>query len=374
MKVLAIHFQPDQQLSACQIYRTNMPYYYLRQHGWSAEWENWSKIKEQHEKYGKEVYLRLASNYDVFVFPRLTAPPDSQMLEGLMALFYLIRLAGKRIVYEVDDDFSNKHRDLTPMGVHRAMEIASWADAITVTTPYLGELMRKETRRPVYVLPNMIEPQLWKRPDQSIAHEGVVIGLTGSPTHYYDWLVLKEVIPSLLAKHPTARFQVMGFHPDYLRELPEVQFLPPVAYDQYVEVIRSCDIVLAPVDPTDTFNLSKSPIKVIEGMAATRPIGSAMGGAACIATDNLVYRLAIENGKNGLLCTHTPEAWYTAIDRLLSNPQERERLALAGHQWVWKRHDISATWVEWSRAYHKIVDKPRNTHPMPLFREASASA
>lgn len=374
MKVLAIHFQPDHQLSACQIYRTNMPFYYLQQHGWKAEWENWNAIRDLHVKHGKKVYLDLVKSYDVFVFPRLTADPRTPVLEGLAALFHLIRLAGKRIVYEVDDDFSNKHRDLTSMGVHRAMEVASWADAVTVTTPYLADLMRQETRRPVYVLPNMIESTVWKKPESRIPHEGVVIGLTGSPTHYQDWYVLKEVIPSLLEKHPTARFQIMGFHPDYLQDLPEVQYLAPAPYEEYAEVIRSCDIILAPVDPSDRFNDGKSPIKVIEGMAASRPVGVSLGGAACIATDNVVYRLAIESGKNGLLCTHTPDAWYTAIDRLLSNPLERERISITGHQWVWKRHDISSTWTEWARAYQKIVSKPANTCTLPLFLEAQASA
>lgn len=359
MRVLAIHFQPGQVLSACQIYRTNLPYYYLNQHGWQAEWDNWNYIKMDYEQRGKVAFLDLVKKYDIFVFPRLTAAEDTT-LEGLGALFELIHLARKRIIYEVDDDFTNKHRDLTGMGVHRAVDLAKAADAVTVTTPYLAETMRKATSRPVHVIPNMVGPELWRKPENYTEHP-LTIGLTGSQTHYYDWMVLKDVLPRLAEEFPELRILVAGFFPNYLRELPNIISLPPTAYDDYVEIVRQCDIVLAPVDPEDKFNDSKSPIKVIEGMAASRPVGNTIGGAATIATGNKVYKLAVEHNRNGLLCTQTPEAWYTAIHRLITNPEELKRLQLAGHQWVWKRHDASTQWVEWARAYNKVMARPMNS-------------
>lgn len=362
MNILAIHFEPKDQLSACQIYRTNIPFYELRKHGWGADWENWESIREQYMKQGAEVFTKLIQAYDIFVLPRVTATEDGT-LEGLAILVRLMRLNGKRVIYEVDDDFTNKHRDLRHMGVHRAMEIAAWCDAATVTTPYLAEIMSKQMRRKAYILPNMVTKDLWNDTSHYLPHEGLVIGLSGSPTHFQDWKVLETVIPRILENDygTPVTFRITGFHPEYIREVPEVEFIPPQNYINYAQIVRTCDLVLAPVVPDDGFNLAKSPIKVIEGMAATRYDY----GAACIATDNPVYRLAIENGKNGLLVQHTPEAWYNAIDTLLKDTSLRQNLQLAGHAWVWKRHDIATRWTEWARAYQQIAAKPLNPIALP---------
>lgn len=365
MNVLALHFQTGSELSACQIYRTNIPFYALRQHGWRADWENWDVIREQFNRRGRSVFIDLLNTYDLFTFPRLTIPKE-ETTGALAALFQFLRSGHKRIVYEVDDDFTNEHRDLVSMGVRGAVQLASWCDAITVTTQHLGDLMSKRTGRKSYVLPNMVIRDPWDHPERFIADHPLRIGLTGSKTHQEDWRVLETVLPRLLQQHPNVELLVAGFQPDYLREIPNAIFLEPLPYDAYAEVVRSCDIILAPVDPDDAFNNSKSPIKVIEGMAASRPVGSALGGAACIATRNKVYPLAIRDGENGLLVNQTSESWYTALERLIADEALRHRLQWAGHKWVWKRHDIGKTWVQWSRAYQDICARPVNSTSLPL--------
>jgi glycosyltransferase involved in cell wall biosynthesis len=369
MRVLAIHMNPGKTANACQIYRANTPFYYLNQQPhWDARWISWEDVREAYHQQGRSVFVRLLADYDLFVLPRVAAP-HPMVERSLLALIEGIRTSGKRWVYEIDDDYTNQHRDLTSMGVIKAMDVARLADAITVTTPYLAEVMQRETKRPVYVLPNMVAPLYWNQPSRHTEDpNALTVTLGGSVTHEHDWKVLSEVMPSILANDYGRKvtFRVIGYHPDYLRNLPNTEYLPPLDYELYAEIIRQSDVILAPVDTADRFNDSKSPIKVIEGMAASRLRGEIPTGAACIASNNKVYQLAIESGKNGILCSHTPEAWYNAIDSVLRNDTLRHQIQDAGHRWVWKRHDMSRTWQLWASAYQKILSKPANSKALTL--------
>lgn len=366
MNILAVSLlRPDQPPNACQIYRINMPLVFMAnngRHGFlSITFEDLIKSAQRNVQEVVELILK----NDVFVFPRAFAVNDEN-LEGFKLIFKLIRMGGKkkRIIYEVDDDYTNKHRDFTDWQMLHAMKIASWCDAITVTTPYLAKLMQRETRRPTYVLPNCLDPAVWRRPDRSHSHDGVIIGLSGSPTHYNDWKVLADVMPRILANDygQPVRFVLTGFHPDYFRELPNTDYVEVAPYEQYAEIVRLSDIVLAPVHPDDAFNYSKSPLKALEGMGATRRVNygdhHVPAGAAVIATDVVTYNTAIKHGKTGLLVQHTADSWYNAIDTLLRNDQLRQQLQISCHQWVWKHHDISKTWMDWQAAYRQILSKP----------------
>ncbi len=113
------------------------------------------------------------------------------------------------------------------------------------------------------------------------------------------------------------RLLLGGFHPPYFAGLQGIEYIPPVDYTTYSQIIRGCDIVLAPLDPTDEFNNHKSPIKAVEGMGASRYLDGREAGAAVIATKGTVYSPAIQDGKTGLLIEQTEETWYNAIELLI---------------------------------------------------------
>jgi glycosyltransferase involved in cell wall biosynthesis len=357
---------PGSTPGACEIYRSNMPLYYLSRNGWNVRWEHFSTLAQEIRTQGREAWIKLVQQYDIFVLARISAP-DRDALNGIEAFIELAHYFNKRVIYECDDDITNRYRDFSAMGIQNVVEIASLCDAITVTTPYLGSLMTQRTGVPHYVLPNSIDPVLWNEPEHHVSHPGITIGLSGSHTHDQDWRVLAEPLRRVLEKSRDVpvRLMLTAFHPDYLRDLPNTDYLPVVDYMQYAEIVRASDIVLAPLLPGDKFNLSKSPIKVIEGMGATRPVGSDYGGAACIATRHPVYALAIQHMKNGLLVSHNEKSWYNALDTLLSDHKLRTALQLKGHQWVWRNHNMALNWRLWDKAYATILRKPLSlaVHP-----------
>jgi glycosyltransferase involved in cell wall biosynthesis len=277
--------------------------------------------------------------------------PDTQS-----PFFDSVRRMGIKVVYEVDDDFTNEHR-IVRGGGEDAMHLARQCDAITVSTPYLAQVMRRVTGKPVYVVPNCIDPAIWGAPGYERVVDGLTIALSGSPTHYQDWMVLAEVMPKILAKYPQVKLILSGFRPDYFDDLPAEQVLrvPPLSYAQYPGIFRSADIVLAPVDPADKFNWSKSGIKASEAMAAHRTVNGKPAGACVIATDLHIYREVVVNRDTGILVEHTPDQWEKAISQAIEDEALRHRSQISGHKWVMKHRNIRTMWKHWAKAYQEIL-------------------
>lgn len=354
-KVLALFMGASGKPGGCELYRIIVPFHYMmKSAAWQVGWMSYEDFFLHFKREGYPYLQRVAKEVDIFVFPR-TIHRGGDNREAVLSLFRYIRLHGGKIVYEVDDDFTNEYRKVTD---GESVEIAQWSDAITVTTPMLAERMTKITGRPAYVLPNMLDPMVWReqKVDRAAPPEEILIALTGSPTHHNDWKVLETVLPRILSEHNDVYLVIGGFHPDYLQNLPRTDYVAALPYELYGQLIRSCDIVLAPVDPNDKFNLSKSPIKCVEGQGAKRQNNSA--GAAVIATDHPIYRLAVRHEETGLLTPHTPEDWYAALKRMIEDTQLRQRLSLQGYRNVWKHYDASKQWVQWSKAYRTILSQP----------------
>lgn len=365
MRVIALHAENKPKPGACELYRINQPLYHLgKVAGWQVGWDTMHTvfgewyIKAQAGDRGVSVYKFLES-IDVLVLPRMRIMDEAVtlMLEDLVELSKQFDV---KLIYEVDDDFTNEHRSVI---AGKMEEVASRCDAITVTTPFLAETMARVTGKPTYVLPNMLDPAIWRNGDirRNLSEDNVLIWLSGSKTHINDWKVLEEVFTPLLYKHPHARLVICGYHPDYLSNIEGAVYLDGVDYGTYAQMVRQSDIVLAPVDPTDGFNMGKSPIKAVEGMGAVRKVQNQFCGAAVIATNNPVYRLAVRDGLDGMLVEHEPQAWFDGMDKLLSDAPLRRRLQQNAYNTVWKKGhwDITRKWSLWADAYRKIASQSK---------------
>ena len=348
------------QLGGCEIYRGTMPLTYLGQiNGWTTGWAFYTDLLEEYKKHGKSFWADFFYKNDVFIFPRMVLMPNAptEVKMQIDALFTAIRKSKKAVVYEVDDDFTNLHRRVTDGS---AIDVASKCSAISVTTPYLSRLMIKHTKRPCYILPNYVEGRLWHKPPEKRFYDTMLtIGLTGSPSHEKDWDVVAPAMHRLSRKYPNVKFVIGGYFPEYLSGIDSAEYIPGLPYDQYAELIKQCDVILAPVNPNDPFNMGKSPIKAVEGMSAARTLPSGeVAGAAVIATRNPVYELAIQHEKTGLLVDHhTPEAWEAALERIISDDGLRKHLqikALARSKSHWT---IESNAHRWGSAYLKVLKR-----------------
>ncbi len=336
-------------IGACEYYRIFIPFTELtkRDKRWKAGWMTVQKLAEIYHLSGPNGLGRFLENIDFLVLPRWWY--RNGLEEEAEKFISLFRMLGKKVIYETDDDYTNQSR-VVHDGGNSSVHMASMCDANTVSTPYLAKLMHETSGRPTYVCPNSLDFNQWNRGDKLYEFPGLTIGLSGTKTHYNDWIVLKDVMPGILRDYPNVHLLLGHFHPDYFDEsaLPypdRVHRVPGVSYEVYPSLVNSSDIILAPLDPDDGFNLSKSPVKALEGMAV---------GAAVLASDHLVYRGTVD-GANGMLVSHTPEAWDAAIRAVLSDEDRRRRLQKKGYRWVRNNRNIEKTWIHWRDAFKTIL-------------------
>lgn len=340
-----------EHMGACEIYRVSIPLHFLETQ--DKRWVvSWTHLVEDIV----EMHLAQAISWaDLIVLPRWWFEKEHES-EAIQFISDLSRTFDKRMIYECDDDYTNQYREVH-RGGDTSIKAAQACDAITVSTPYLGKLMQKATGKETHTLPNCIDPRHWDAfAEGKRMYDGLVIGLAGTKTHYHDWKVLQNVMPGILADYPDTRLLLGHLHPDYFDALPEDRVIrhPGEPYQYYPGLIRQMDIVLAPVDPEDRFNWSKSAIKAIEGMASKRRVNGKWGGAAVVATDTTIYRRAINNGSNGLLTEHTEEGWDQALRQVIEDEILRRKLQVNGYRWSRNRH-IQNNWKLWRNAYNSVL-------------------
>ena len=339
----AMFLHQDHKVHGCQAYRMLIPADELSRQGYLCDYlyfEQAQKIAQAEAARGL-AGLGIGS-YDLYILPRFAVQANLGT--------DMLRQAGKKVVFEVDDDFTNQYRRvMSDDDVHLLWDfVTNVADAVTVTTPYLADLMRKRAHKPVYILPNSVRWDEWQRPKR----ERLTIGLTGSDTHGKDWGLLARVLPRVLQRHPEVDLYVLGWLPDWAKDLalafPEQVILDGgwYTYPEYAPRAAGFHITLCPLDPDDEFNKSKSAIKAIEAMAC---------GSLAIATDTNVYRPALGHGSRGLLVKHTPEEWEAALESALTSSGLREKLTRKARAYARTHHAIDQTWSQWLHAYRDIV-------------------
>ncbi len=234
-----------------------------------------------------------------------------------------------RRVFEVDDDLLNVdpssataqafYRD--PAVRRTLVENVRSADAVTVSTPYLAEVVRSEygVTAPVYVLPNCLDPAVLDLPP--VTQDGpVTVGWAGSDTHRGDFEQVRRPLRRWFARHPEVGFQTMGVPYGYLidRHGPEKPWVS--VWSDPVGYMRELDwqIGIAPLANTQ-FNRCKSDLKALEYAARGIPV---------VASDVEPYRGFVEHGVTGFLVTH-PREWAEALDALATDPGLRARMGAA---------------------------------------------
>ena len=307
----------------------------LREQGHFIDWMPYSYAREA-ARQGKSKI----GQYDLYIFQR-AGDIDGRLL-------YLIdqfHSAGKRLVWETDDDYTNEFRDVLKAD---AISVAAACDCVTVSTQSLREQMIKhmgEPHPPVYLLQNCIDIDFWAtsvaRLDRRVPSPS--IGLVGTPTHYDDWIIVKDVLYRISDERPEVHFVVGGFLPHYLQDLPNLTYLEPVIYEHYPGMVCNIDIGLAPLDPDDQFNWSKSAIKAMEYWSV---------GAAVVASDAKPYQRVY--GKDRMFLARTEDDWYEHITALLDDQMLRNETSAAGREWVRKHRNMTVNANFWWDAYLEL--------------------
>ena len=326
VKVLAL--MPEKKyITGVTFVRITGPLGYLRQAGHFIDWMPYSYAREA-ARQGKGNIGR----YDLFILQR-AGDTDGKLLRLIDAF----HRAGKKVVWETDDDYTNEYRKVLEAD---AVSVAKACDAITVSTPGLRAQMP-----PIYLLQNCMDLAFWNKAASSAERRtrSPSIGLVGTPTHYDDWMLVASTLYRIADERPDVNFVVGGFLPQYLQDLPNLTYLKPVQYQQYPEMVRQIDIGLAPLIPDDPFNWSKSAIKAMEYWCR---------GAAVVASNAKPYHRVY--GEDLMFLADTPDDWYRHITALLDDPKLRHESAAAGREWVRVRRNMEMNAPFWWDAYMEL--------------------
>jgi len=279
---------------------------------------------------------------------------------------------GKRVLYDMDDDFWSVADDNPSVLVSNAHKdqyegMINVADAVISPSHVLLKKFRKHFKKDGFFCPNGIPfDEYLERPHDNA--DTLKIGYMGAASHWKDLQLIGEVIAELNKKYDFL-FTIYGltgeplesaiytynkilahnFQPekrkyhqaaiDFYKQLEgtrmwHVPFMPP---ELHPRTLRMCDldIGLAPLEDTE-FNRGKSNIKFYEYAAV---------GTMTVASDVLPYKDEVN-----YLVKNTHKDWYNKLEKLILYPDLRKKKLKEQQDWVKKHRSLEAIGIDWELA------------------------
>jgi glycosyltransferase involved in cell wall biosynthesis len=293
--------------------------------------------------------------YDAVCFQRNSTPDTLLLLREL-------EKKGIPTLYDVDDDLFSIETTSPVFDLYLKRPDVPWHQlmamrfcrSLTVSTKQL-QFVYSPLNLKSKVLPNFIDLREWdnvKFPAMCWGDDRVVLLWAGSGTHLGSLALMTDALGNVLRKYPQAILVLMGLDACPFPRLPRAQLamFGWSVYANYQSILRSADIGLAPLAPSQ-FNKAKSDLRIKEYASAGLAI---VGSPFCEYTESI-------SGAGGFLCKN-PEQWTEALSLLIEDAVERKRRKEQAREWV-KRWDIGQpeNAVQWQVVFEQMKD-PENAH------------
>lgn len=200
---------------------------------------------------------------------------------------------------------------------------------VVAGSPYLAERARAAGARRVELVPTVIDLRRYPAPDGRRQPSDVPrIVWIGSPSTAQYLQLLHVPLQQLAAQQPFV-LRVIGARVD----LPGVP-VEHVAWDEDTEVaqVAACDMGVMPLRDSP-WERGKCGYKLIQYMACGLPV---------VASPVGVNGHIVQEGGNGFLAD-TPQAWVTALAKLLTDATLRQRMGQAGRLRVEQEYCLQVT-------------------------------
>jgi hypothetical protein len=228
---------------------------------------------------------------------------------------------GLHCIYWMDDDLFDRGgfgvlprkyaAKLRRLAWNRRNAILGWMQELWVSTPTLAKRYAS------------LNPELIPLCPQARVIERIrsfTIGYHGTASHQQELLWLYPLIAEVQARYPHTLVEVYGDVKvrKLYSTLPRVQVQHPVPWEQYRQFSagKHLDLLLCPL-LDNSFNTARAAVKFFDAVRL---------GAVGLYSNRLPYANFIKDCQDGLLLGDSQQQWLSAIDRLMSQPQERVRL------------------------------------------------
>jgi glycosyltransferase involved in cell wall biosynthesis len=280
------------------------------------------------------------------------------------ALLDRVHRADALMLYAIDDNLLHLRHDRRFWNYSEdqlaAVELfLRQADGVLVTTDVLRDQLAAYNTN-VVVVPNMLDDRLITRASPTLvggSSHPVVIGYMGTLTHDDDLLMILPALEAVAARHPEdIVFEIIGGIQDagLQSELSTMGFRalqPEPGEDNYPLFMlwfgryAQWDIGLAPLRAS-AFSEAKSDIKFLDYSAV---------GAATVCSDVPAYS-TVRHGETGLCVENTVSAWESALERLVTQPALRTRLAINAWWYLLSERTVAVAASIWLSALECLID------------------
>ena len=261
--------------------------------------------------------------------------------EGIASALAMREIQGSKIIMDIDDAI--KVREDNPMLKDHIVEdanfvftrTAKFVDAITVTTEYLAENIRKITDKPVIVAPNSYDPSYHLVKNTKHLGQPRIIW-AGSITHSADLQMIAPVVKRIKERFGV-KFVTIG--DTRVKEWwgSDTEVRPSVGIAYYMQTLASLsgDIGICPL-VDDEFNRNKSQIKAIEYGLLGLPV---------------VASPTVYNGIPTIDIASSEEEWFEYLSKLIEDKEYREDRGKKHYNWVKENCSIEKSYKVWEDLY-----------------------
>lgn len=243
-------------------------------------------------------------------------------------------------------------------GVWRYRQTLLASDYVVTATEYLANLARA-LGKSAFVHRNglsqwMIEESeaLRSQRRERSDCDTIVIGYgSGTDTHRKDLAEIAEALSNILERHSEVELHIIGpmALPDsLLRFEGRIKSCPLVEWREWLSILNTFDVNLAPLESGNPFCEAKSEIKYTE---------AAILGIPTIASRIDAYEFAIRDGDTGFLASSTDE-WVMKLEQLIVNPSLRRQMGEAARSDVLARYTPAVL----GQALMQTLDNVRENH------------
>lgn len=264
---------------------------------------------------------------------------------------------GAKMVLDLDDepfDINKDHPQYDEIKskserVRRMIEIS---DHIVVSNPILKESLQ-EFKKPITVIPNAIDPEIWKVKKKERTDGKVRIGWIGSSSHIADIPVVEGAVREILDKYDNVEFYFAGFvvgdfggDESYKGRVFNKE--GTVNYQQFPQFFADLglDIAIAPLLDTK-FNHSKTPIKWFEGAMLEIPM---------VLSGVTPYKEVVKANKTGYLA-NSKSQWVKYLSWLIESPEKRKEIGKAAKKEVLAHHTIDKQLPKYEKLFNSLTKK-----------------
>lgn len=262
-------------------------------------------------------------------------------MQGIASALAMTEIQGSKVIMDIDDDLAVRKDN--PMLKDHEIENAAFVmertaqavTAVTTTTEYLAQKIRKITDKPVIVAPNSFAPDFHSVTNKKLQGPLRIIW-AGGMAHDVDLKMVAPAVKQIQQKYPV-KFLAIGHKSIKKYWGEEVEVCPWADTAHYMEAIAAMggDIGICPL-VDDEFNRCKSPIKAGE---------FAMLGIPSVCSPT-VY------GSEPVLHTaSTTKEWVDKLSMLIEDPQLRDDLAQRTRTYYLTKYNIEKNYKIWENLF-----------------------